>query len=81
MAKNKKSSVCEAVSPASNDSWQTREDCNDLMKSAALRKDKARFGRAMDMMKNAVDTESDKGSVRMKAPRGSRTATRSISRR
>ena len=87
MAKNTKKVTVEVnavpapANKAASDPWQTREDCNDIMRHAALRKDKPRYARAMDMMKGAVEGESKGGNVRMKSNRGRRTSTRNIGKR
>ena len=87
MAKNKKSVTVEVSAvPAptartSADPWQTREDCNDIMRNAALREDKPRFKRAMNMLKSAVEGEGQKGSPRMKSRSGRRVSARNIGKR
>jgi hypothetical protein len=72
----------EALSHPSPDDWRTREDVSDLMRPHALRQDKARHCRALDMMRGTLEhEEAEYENERPKAKRVSRrTTTRSAKR-
>lgn len=61
-------------------SYQAREDCGDIMRHAALRKDKERYARAMDLMKCAIAGDSREEKPR-KNGRGRRSSARNIGKR
>lgn len=87
MAKRKKTVTVEvnavqtAPQPTSPDSWQTREDVSDLIRHATLKSDKARYGRAVNALKSALEDASPRNKVRMKSNRGRRSAARNIGKR
>lgn len=78
MAKGKRSATksAEAI-PSMPDNYQAREDVSDLMRPMALRGDKVRHAKALDMMKKTLDHETS----RVKVPRGRSRAGRKTSAR
>lgn len=86
MAKKKQTVMVGVVAPdnASKvpavDSYQVREDCSDIMRHAALRKDKERYARAMDLMRGAIECDSREDKPR-KSGRGRRSNSRNMGKR
>lgn len=65
------------------DPWQTQDDISSLIRPNAIRQDKPRHARALDMMQKTLDHEQS----RVKAPRiktravGRKAAVRNLGRR
>jgi hypothetical protein len=72
MEKSKKHSVIPA------DDWQARDDAHELMRHNALRLDKPRMKRAMDLMRRTLEAEDSRTGTKRKT---GRTSARNSGRR